>query len=304
MKRKMKKFNEGGKTYNKEDEGLFGGKINYREEDGRKYVAGKATPFDRNPSEQRYYSMDDVKGKLSGLFGGKKEDSSSKFDELESVGGAGRRPRTIEEQIGRKAEEKPTGIASGFKSDQPVFKRNDNEKSLPDVKKVIRKDKVASDDKKSLGDKSTPLPGKADDKDKKVTLLPGKAADKKPVGKDATPMKEEDDKPAKYEDDKAKIGSQGSFKFDSKPVTRTRAGTIVKSSDEPSALDIAAAKQKGAEKLKKQYKDNEAAFKRIGDAFSSKSPNRSYKSGGSVKSSASSRGDGCAVRGKTKGRIY
>jgi len=309
MKRKMKKFNEGGETkYNREDEGILGGKIKYREDDeGRKFVAGKANPMDRNPSEQRYYSKDDVKkglsdvgDKISNFFGGKKESSSSKFDELESVGGASRRPRTIEEQIGRKAEEKPTGIASGFKSDQPVFKRNDNEKSLPDVKKVIRKDKVASDDKKSLGDKSTPLPGKADDKAKKVTTLPGKGDDnKKPLGKSATLMKEEDDKPAKYEDDKVNIGSQGSFKFDSKPVSRTRAGTVVKSSEEPSALDIAAAKQKGAEKLKKQYKDNEAAFKRIGDAFSSKSPNRSYKSGGSVRS-ASSRADGCAIRGKTR----
>ena len=74
MKRKVKKFAGGDrvKEYNREDEGLFGAKINYREdEDGRKYTAGKANPFDRNPQEQRYYSADDIKGKLSGLFGGK-----------------------------------------------------------------------------------------------------------------------------------------------------------------------------------------------------------------------------------------
>jgi hypothetical protein len=312
MKRKMKKFNEGGETkYNREDEGFFGNKINYREDsEGRKFVAGRANPMDRNPQEQRYYSKDDVKkglsdvgDKISNFFGGKKEDSSSKFDELESVGGASRRPRTIEEQIGRKAEDKPAkGIASNFKSSEPKFERNDNEKSLPDVKKAARKDKDkgASDDRKSLGDKATPLPGKADDKDKKVTPLPGRGDDnKKPLGKGATPMKEEDDKPAKYEDDKVNIGSQGSFKFDSKPVSRTRAGTVVKSSEEPSALDIAAAKQKSAERLKKQYKENDATFKRIGDAFSNKSPNRSYKSGGSVRS-ASARADGCAIRGKTR----
>ena len=45
--------------------------------------------------------------------------------------------------------------------------------------------------------------------------------------------------------------------------------------------------------------DKGKTFKRIGDAFSNKSPNRSYKSGGSVRS-ASSRADGCAIRGKTR----
>ena len=45
----------------------------------------------------------DVGGFLKGLFGGEKED---KFSELESVGGPGRRARTIEEQIGRRAAPK------------------------------------------------------------------------------------------------------------------------------------------------------------------------------------------------------
>jgi hypothetical protein len=59
------------------------------------------------------YTLDEVKEKISGLFGGKKEDTS-KFDELESVGGSGRRARTIEEQIGRKAEPKAdAGETSG-----------------------------------------------------------------------------------------------------------------------------------------------------------------------------------------------
>ena len=108
MKRKVKKFSEGDRVYDKEDEGLLGAKIKYREEDGRKYTAGKANPFDRNPQEQRYYSVDDIKGKLSGLFGGSSEDSKSfsKFRDLESVGGPSRSPRTIEEQIGPKAKPK------------------------------------------------------------------------------------------------------------------------------------------------------------------------------------------------------
>jgi len=273
MKRKVKKFNEGGKTYDKEDEGILGGKINYREEDGRKYVAGKATPFDRNPSEQRYYSMDDVKGKLSGLFGGKKEEDEPKKSTTMPSG---------YEKLDVSEKTAPSG---------KTYLREEADidyKSEP-AKKVIRKDKVASDDKKPLGKGATLLPGKADDKAKKPTPLPGKA---------------EDDKPAKYEDGKSKIGSQGSFKFDSKPVGRTRAGTVVKSSEEPSALDKAAANEKYVARLKKQNEENEARKERIKSFFSTKSPNRSYKSGGSVKSSASSRGDGCAVRGKTKGRIY
>lgn len=84
MKRKTKKYDEGGKVYDKEDEGLFGGKVKYREEDGRKYVAGNANPFDRNPQEQRYYSMGDVKSKLSSFFGGKSDDEPKKSTTMPS----------------------------------------------------------------------------------------------------------------------------------------------------------------------------------------------------------------------------
>lgn len=79
---------------------------------------------------------------------------------------------------------------------------------------------------------------------------------------------------------------------------RTRAGTPVKGREEPSKESVDKAMASLNERLKKQYKENEISFK------PSKSPNRSYKSGGTIKSSASSRGDGIAQRGKTKGRIY
>jgi hypothetical protein len=303
MKRKMKKFNEGGETkYDKEDKGLFGGKVNYREDsEGRKYVAGTPNAMERFPQEKRYYSVDDVKGKLSGLFGGKKE--APKSVDSEPVGDAN---KSSSYNTRAKSEEAPTRKIEDYikKSEpeepyKPTGKTVLNKEADIDYKSEKKAKKAASDDRKSLGDKATRLPGNAADKDKKVTKLPGRGDDKKPLGKGATPMKAEDDKPAKYEDDKVNIGSQGSFKFDSKPVARTRAGTVVKSSDEPNALDVAAAKQKSAERLKKQYKENDATFKRIGDAFSSKSPNRSYKSGGSVRS-ASARADGCAIRGKTR----
>jgi hypothetical protein len=138
MKRKVKKFGVGGETeYDQEDTGLFGGKIKYRTDPatGNKYVAGKANPFDRNPAEQRYYSVNDVKGKL-GM--GSKEDKKP----TETY---------IDKQMKRYADmpdvqnvtpEVPKGIASGFKSDQSVFKRQDNEVSLPNKAVSISKEKT------------------------------------------------------------------------------------------------------------------------------------------------------------------
>ena len=55
--------------YELTDKGLLGGDIKYRQDDsGRKFVPGKANPFDRNPPEQRYYSGDDVKQGFKNLF--------------------------------------------------------------------------------------------------------------------------------------------------------------------------------------------------------------------------------------------
>lgn len=128
MKRKTKKYDEGGKVYDKEDEGLLGGKVKYREEDGRKYVAGNANPFDRNPQEQRYYSMGDVKSKLSGLFGGKSDDEPKKsttmpsgYEKLDASEGNAR-TRQISDYIKKsepKAEE-PAGktyVNEGYKEE-------------------------------------------------------------------------------------------------------------------------------------------------------------------------------------------
>jgi hypothetical protein len=125
MKRKAKRYDEGGKVYKEEDEGLGGAKIKYREEEGRKYTEGKANPFDRNPQEQRYYSMDDVKDKLSGLFGGKKEDTS-KYNDLKSVG---------EKKVGVSPQEEINRQIRGSKSEpkadaeKPIRKFSDYNQS-------------------------------------------------------------------------------------------------------------------------------------------------------------------------------
>jgi hypothetical protein len=129
MKRKVKKYDDGGKVYDKEDEGLLGGKVKYREDsEGRKFVAGTPNPFDRNPEEKRYYSMGDVKNKLSGLFGGKSDDEPKKsttmpsgYEKLDASEGNAR-PRQISDYIKKsepKAEE-PAGktyVNEGYKEE-------------------------------------------------------------------------------------------------------------------------------------------------------------------------------------------
>jgi hypothetical protein len=316
MKRKMKKFNEGGKTYDKEDEGILGGKIKYREDDeGRKFVAGKANPMDRNPSEQRYYSADDVKGKLSGLFGGKKENSSSsKFDELESVGGAGRRPRTIQEQISGKSEEEPRRQITDRMINKPepagkTFLREEADIDYKSEKKAARKDKGASDDRKSLGDKANRLPGNAADKDKKVTKLPGRGDDKKEKPKSMVfkrdIFRDDDEEPAskpaapvvrkvvKEESDKAAdtpVPKEFDMKSGNKTIYGTSTTDVFKQNEErkrKSAADKAAE----AEKKRRSRPSSEEMM--------SQSLGAGYKRGGSVRS-ASARADGCAIRGKTR----
>lgn len=135
MKRKTKKYDEGGKVYDKEDEGLFGGKIKYREENGRKYVPGIPNPYDRNPEERPYISASDFKNKISNFFGGKKEEPASKpaaetaapRDRITSTN-VEERPRKIEDYIKKsepKSEEssepaKPAGktyVNEGYKEE-------------------------------------------------------------------------------------------------------------------------------------------------------------------------------------------
>jgi hypothetical protein len=79
-------------------------------------------------------------------------------------------------------------------------------------------------------------------------------------------------------------------------TARTRAGTVVSGRQEANKEDVAKSMSSLADRIRKQDQENSFSFK------ATKSPNRSYKSGGKV-SSASSRGDGIAQRGKTKGRM-
>jgi hypothetical protein len=266
MKRKVKKFNEGGETkYNREDEGILGGKIKYREDDeGRKFVAGKANPYDRNPSEQRYYSKDDVKkglsdvgDKISNFFGGKKEDSSSsKFDELESVGGASRRPRTIQEQIGGKSEDRPRKIEDYIKTSPKAAEPAAGKTHVNEgYKEEPEKKKAAPTVKKAKAGQDSGFP-----KDTKATRMPSGYENLDP----------------RSPQEKSRGKKQGVIQYEK-----------------------GRSMSDWSRNLGKKPESDEEDNKPSKSIFSTKSPNRSYKSGGKVKS-ASARADGCAIRGKTR----
>lgn len=137
-----------------------------------------------------------------------------------------------------------------------------------------------------------------------------KVAEKAPA-----PKKEKAE--AKYEDTGAKVGSQGSFKFNSKPMSveeaRKKAKEMTSGKKEPTEAQKESGRKFSEEKLKKQKESFESSpiggfIKRLGESSMEKAERkakeiRGYKSGGKV-SSASSRADGIAQRGKTRGRIY
>ena len=303
--------------------------------------------------------FENIKEGLSRAF---RRDDESKFSDLESVGGAGRRPKTIEEQIkgrpGRENEGKEyapirrepepakpeprstlpkfqdkTGTFAGIERDvmgvdsDKVDKVDKVDKAAKSIKSSLAAAKVdtspsrpeankkakidtspsrpeANKKIKFIGADAKPLPGKVETKKEEAKPLPGKpeAKAKEPTpysapkkiskeeeaeGERGKRMEEEAAAQLKKNKEEAKTG-----------VARTRAGTVVKPSrEEPSEESKAKAMASLKEKMKKQYEQNKFNFS------PSKSPNRSYKSGGVV-SSASSRADGIAMRGKTRGKIY
>jgi hypothetical protein len=198
--------------------------------------------------------------------------------EPEAVGGASRRPKTIEEQIGRKAEPKAESREEYLsKKTTPIketgtFKGSDT--AEPDLE---YKSKPAA----------------------KKTTTPAKKAEP------AAQPKKVESKRGLMDEPPAKLGSQGSFKFDSK------AAEDVKSTPKPA--------DDASKKTNKYGIGPYGAFGSIHKAMSEyktpaevrseerrKRENKELagmKKGGVVKSSASRRADGIAQRGKTKGRI-
>ena len=284
----MRKFNEGGETkYNREDEGIFGGKIKYREDDeGRKFVAGKANPYDRNPSEQRYYSKDDVKkglsdvgDKISNFFGGKKEDSSSKYDDSKSVGDANKSSSY------NKSEEEPRKSEPEEPAKGKTFLREEADIDYKSAKKVK---KAASNDRKSLGDKATRLPGNAADKDKKVTLLPGKdtKATRMPIGYDKLDLSDKEEAPTKG-------FSTRMGKTDEEREAQAKANRKALSES------VSGISKYFRNPFTEEREEKKKSFERKLNAKPTADQMKKMAKGGSVKS-ASARADGCAIRGKTR----
>ena len=286
MKRKMKKFDDGGEVYNKEDEGILGGKVKYREDsEGRKYTAGKANPMDRNPSEQRYYSMDDVKGKLSGLFGGKSEDKSETYvdkqmkraKEMPDV----EEPRRQMTDYIKKSDS--TSEPTGYKEDasEPVKK--------PAPRKAVSKIEAAAPaPKKAKAEEAT--------SSKEVISKPTKD-DKKPLGKDATRM------PSGYE----KLDTREKEAAPAKKGFSTNMGKT----DEEREAQAKANREALADSVsgiskyfrnpftEKREEKKEKPFVRKLNSKPTADQTKKMAKGGSVRS-ASARADGCAIRGKTR----
>lgn len=265
MKRKVKKFGSGGDILT----GLGAGLIGYHLYD--KYM------------------------------GGDKDKDKDKDKELEAVGGPGRRPRTIEEQTGRKAEPKAesreeylskkttpikeTGTFTGPDTAEPDLEYKDKVvKPKPAVKKAApaaqpKNAEPAAQPKKASPvkkvDAQTETEGSAP-KDKSGYSLPSKNVTSMIEGKGSST--EPNKSTPKASDDTSKkatkygIGPYGAF------------GSVHKAISEYKTP----AEARSEERRKREKKESDVA---------------GMKKGGVVKSSASRRADGIAQRGKTRGRI-
>ena len=153
MKRKIKKYADGD-LVEKEGKGFFGETQKWKEDkEGRKFT----------DSGNRYYSADDVKGKLSSLFGGKKEDEPKKsttmpsgYEKLDATEGNAR-TRQIGDYIKKsepKAEEpyKPTG---------KTFLNQEADIDEKPVKKEASKTEATPEDSQSVQDPNAKEDNKA-----------------------------------------------------------------------------------------------------------------------------------------------
>jgi hypothetical protein len=294
MKRKVKKFagNEGSVVRTRSDKEF--------EEDSKYGGYGRYMP------KTKEYTFDEIKDKLSGLFGGKsKDEDSSSFKDLKSVGEkkVGVSPQ---EEINRQIKGSPAREIEG--KEFAPYRRAPESKADTSVKlpgnQTGKTSYVSEEDAPYKVEKTTPsAKGKgfipADDADKPKADKKA-AAPKKNVGEDAKPL------PGKK--DNAKPQNLPSKKEKEKEPTPYK--DVVKSEDAGSQSFAPPKKEPPLRKIGKAIKGTlENANKPFRSSMYDKMKGR--KDGGSIKmakggsvSSASSRGDGIAQRGKTKGKIY
>jgi hypothetical protein len=345
MKRKVKKFADGGDTNVRtrtdkefEEDSKFGG-------------------YGRYMPKTKEYTVDEVKDKLSGLFGGKSKTAESEEDYTD----AKRRPRTIEEQIkgrpGREIEGKefapyrrtPEPEKGSTLKPEPAPSKGGttytNEEAInradakPVEKTAPKKEKRREENvypgpndkrkgqpestipKKSLGEDVKPAPAKPSVKKEEPKPLPGKSESKsKPTpysasrtiskeeeeaeGERGKRMEEEAAAQLKKNKEEAKTSAPAAKK---KEYYRDFSGKIKeKTSDDRRPLkDLGETISKGVKSVGEFASKNiKSPAQRRDEEKSVRENQKKYgmKKGGSV-SSASSRGDGIAARGKTRGKI-
>jgi hypothetical protein len=326
MKRKVKKFagDEGSVVRTRSDKEF--------EEDNKYGGYGRYMP------KTKEYSVDDVKNKLSGLFGGGKKtkdeeaydyDSDVKREAIKSLSkatpeaapkaetknvdfskfdtksytdkpvGGGSVSTTSPEADKKAAAPKANNKAAAPKADAPKAKTRNAAEPVDNDKLPSRPypdNNKSNDDRKS---RKTPDDSKSSD-DSKPNRYPAILEDKKTESKPADEPKKTESKPAnaskKTEQKKEKIYGQG--------LTPYEKG---KTLSEWSKMLGGGKKETAKETSKSSSKDDDeklAATRRRAAGMFQKTNEGVYgmKKGGSV-SSASSRGDGIAARGKTRGKI-
>jgi hypothetical protein len=267
MKRKVKKYADGDVVTSR------GGATNMRTRSADEIAEDNKSPFGRYSTKSVKSEVQAERPTTSGVEDyasmGKRAGATSPFSGPKEY---------ISESIKESETESPKGIASGFKSGESKFERNDNEVKTPVVKKKAVKKAAAKPDSQSFptrdrdrADQSFPLRGSSGTSSSSALTRAGTEA--------RTP--------------------------DVMGTARTRAGTVIPGRQEPNKEDVDKAMTSLASRMRKQDQENSFSLS------PSKSPNRSYKSGGKATnmasggkvSSASSRGDGIAQRGKTRGKM-
>ena len=226
----------------------------------------------------------------------KGEDKDEK--EPESVGGASRRPKTIEEQIGRKAEpkdEKRREI-SDYMTNKP--KKTEGGETRPGTD-------TAEPDLEYKGKKAAPAKPAA----KPTKVEPAAQPKTSSVGMAGIPISTAGKANADLPSKPYPKGVKGK---DTDPYLRPSLGLGLDERQQARrdflSRRAAEAKEKidAEEKAKAEKRKgaSEVKYDEMGNPMKKGGAVKKYASGGTVKSSASKRADGIAQRGKTRGRIY
>lgn len=248
MKRKVKRYDEGGILTDR-----YGNPVRSGSGEPVRTRYGSSTAKEDRPTSsgtEDYSSMGKRSGATSTWSGAPsiKEETTTTDTETES----------------------PKGIASGFKSGESKYERDDNEVKMPVAKRSVQKRTV-----KDLTDKSPKLPGggpSAEESYRNYRNLP-----KEEQSAEKSNAKEY------YRDFSGKLKEKTGDKKSFKDFGETISGGL--KSLGSSLSDYASKNIKSPA----QRRDEEKASK-------------GYAKGGKT-STASSRGDGIAQRGKTRGRI-